>query len=300
MDTRQPLAVILALAAVYIIWGSTYLAIRWSLIDFPPFIMAGSRFVIAGLLMGAYAWYRGDRLPTARQWRNSAFLGFLLFVMGNGLVVFAEQWIVSSLAALAVSSMPIFAAMFGFLFGRELTRLDLVAVVTGFFGVYLLNHDAGMGDFLQPAALALIAAPLCWAFGSVSARSLDLPKGLMMSAAQMLAGGILLMIVSQALGESWPDEIGLLAGAAWLYQIVFGSLIAFSAYLYLLHNVRPALATSYAFVNPPLAVLFGILLAGESIDGWGVAGMVVILVSVLIINLQRAAKLPATAVPAKT
>lgn len=287
MDAALKFRVTLALAAVYIIWGSTYLAIRYALVDFPPFVMTGSRFIVAGLLMGAFAILRGDGLPTARQWRNSAFLGFLLFMMGNGLVAFAEQWIVSSLAALAVASMPIFATIFGFFFGRELTRLDLLAVIIGFSGVALLNHDAGMGDFLHPAALALIAAPMCWAFGSVSARSLDLPKGLMMSAAQMLAGGVFLMGASVSLGERWPDEIGLLAMSAWLYQIVFGSLIAFSAYLFLLHNVRPALATSYAFVNPPLAVLFGVWLAGEHVDAWGYAGMIVIVGAVALIQVQK-------------
>lgn len=287
MDSALKLRIILALAAVYVIWGSTYLAIRYSLIDFPPFIMAGSRFVIAGLALGTFALLRGSALPTWRQWRNSFFLGFLLFVIGNGGVVFAEQWIVSSLAALAVASMPIFATIFGFFFGRELTRLDLVAVFIGFTGVAILNHDAGMGDFLHPAALALVLAPMCWAFGSVAARSLDLPKGLMMSAAQMLGGGILLLGVSFGAGESWPQEIGWIAMSAWLYQIVFGSLIAFSAYLFLLHNVRPAVATSYAFVNPPLAVLFGVWLAGESVDAWGYVGMVVIVSAVVLIQVQR-------------
>ncbi|HEX7029513.1 MAG TPA: drug/metabolite exporter YedA [Gammaproteobacteria bacterium] len=287
MDAALKLRIALALAAVYIIWGSTYLAIRYSLTDFPPFIMAGSRFVIAGLALGIFAMLRGNALPTFAQWRNSFFLGFLLFVVGNGGVVFAEQWIASSLAATAVASMPIFATVFGYFFGRELTRLDLVAVFVGFAGVAILNHDAGMGSILHPAALALIAAPLCWAFGSVASRSMNLPKGLMMSAAQMLGGGVLLMAVSFALGERWPDEIGNAALAAWLYQIVFGSLIAFSAYLFLLQNVRPALATSYAFVNPPLAVLFGVWLANESVSGWGYAGMAVIVSAVVLIQAQR-------------
>lgn len=290
MDAALKFRVILALAAVYIIWGSTYLAIRYSLTDFPPFIMAGSRFVIAGLVLGAFALLRGSALPTKRQWRNSFFLGFLLFVVGNGGVVFAEQWIASSLAATAVASMPIFATIFGFFFGRELTRLDLIAVFVGFAGVAILNHDAGMGDFLHPAALALIAAPLCWAFGSVASRSMDLPKGLMMSAAQMLGGGILLMTLSFSLGESWPAEIGWVALSAWLYQIVFGSLIAFSAYLFLLHNVRPAVATSYAFVNPPLAVLFGVAIAGETVTTLGYVGMLVIVSAVVLIQVQRVGK----------
>lgn len=287
MDAALRLRIILALAAVYVIWGSTYLAIRYSLIDFPPFIMAGSRFVIAGIVLGAFALWRGGMFPTGKQWLNSFLLGFLLFVVGNGGVVFAEQWIASSLAATAVASMPIFATVFGYFFGRELTRLDIVAVFVGFAGVAILNNDAGMGDFLHPAALALIAAPLCWAFGSVASRSMDLPKGLMMSAASMLGGGVLLMAVSVSLGESWPANISPVALGAWLYQIVFGSLIAFSAYLFLLQNVRPAVATSYAFVNPPLAVLFGVWLADETVTTLGYAGMVVIVSAVVLIQVQR-------------
>ncbi len=287
MDTALKLRVMLALAAVYLIWGSTYLAIRYALVGFPPFIMAGSRFVIAGLLLGAFALWRGSALPTWRQWRNCFFIGFLLCGMGNGLVVFAEQWIVSSLAALAVASMPLFATIFGYFFGRELTRLDLLAVVVGFSGVALLNHDAGMGDFLHPAALALIAAPLCWAFGSVAARSMDMPRGLMMSAAQMLAGGITLALMSIALREDWPTTLTASAFSAWLYLIVFGSIVTFSAYLFLLEHTRPAVATSYAYVNPVIAVLLGVLLAGEQLDAWGYAGMIVIVSAVALIQVQR-------------
>lgn len=288
MDAAIRFRIVLALAAVYLIWGSTYLAIRYALDGFPPFIMAGSRFVIAGLLLGVFAVLRGSRLPTLRQWRNSLFIGFLLCAMGNGMVVFAEQWIVSSLAALAVASMPLFATIFGFFFGRELTKLDLLAVFIGFCGVALLNHDAGMGDFFHPAALALIAAPMCWAFGSVAARSMDMPKGLMMSAAQMFAGGITLCVMSIAFGESWPSTLAPQAFGAWLYLIVFGSIVTFSAYLYLLEHTRPAVATSYAYVNPVIAVLLGVLIANESIDAWGIAGMIVIVSAVALIQMQRA------------
>lgn len=287
MDAATRFRIILALAAVYTIWGSTYLAIRYSLVDFPPFLMAGSRFVIAGAVLGAFALLRGNAWPTRRQWRNGFILGFLLFVVGNGGVVFAEQWIASSLVATAVASMPIFATVFGYFFGRELTRLDLVAVLVGFAGVAILNHDAGMGDFLHPAALALVAAPVCWAFGSVASGSMDLPKGLMMSALPMLGGGIVLTATGLGLGETWPDSIGAASLGAWLYQTVFGSLVAFSAYLFLLHNVRPAVATSYAFVNPPLAVLFGVWLADETVSPLGYAGMVVIVSAVVLVQVQR-------------
>lgn len=287
MDAATRIRVLLALAALYLIWGSTYLGIRYALEGFPPFVMAGSRFVFAGLILGAIALLRGEKLPTLRQWRNAAVIGFLLAAMGNGLVVFAEQWVVSSLAALAVSCMPIFAAVFGYFFGRELTRLDAVAVLIGFVGVVLLNRDAGMGGIFHPGVIALIAAPVCWAFGSVWAQSLDLPKGFMLSASQMLAGGLILCGISLALGESWPTSLSATALAAWLYLIVFGSIIAYSSYLYLLQHTRPAVATSYAYVNPVVAVFLGIVIAGERIDAWGWTGMVVIVSAVLLIQLQR-------------
>src|SRR5690606_23138184 len=203
------------------------------------------------------------------------------------LVVFAEQWIISSLAALAVACMPIFATIFGYFFGRELTRLDVVAVLIGFAGVVLLNHDAGMGGIFHPAVIALIAAPLCWAFGSVWAQSLDLPKGWMQSASQMLAGGAILCIISLARGETWPTSLPVTTLAAWLYLVVFGSIVAYSSYVYLLQHTRPAVATSYAYVNPLIAVFLGVVIADERIDPWGWAGMVVIVSAVLLIQLQR-------------
>jgi drug/metabolite transporter (DMT)-like permease len=278
--------VILALAAVYLIWGSTYLAIRVALQDLPPFLLAASRILVAGVLLYAALRLRGAPAPTAREWRDSAVVGTLLLVIGNGGVVFAQQWVPSSLAALAVASMPIWATVFGALLGRHTGGLDLAAVCVGFAGVVLLNFDASLLSAGIGAA-ALVLAPLAWALGSTLSARLTLPKGLMMSAAQMLTGGLVLAALSLALGEPAPQRIGAGPLFAWLWLVVGGSIIAYSAYLYLLGNVRPALATSYAFVNPVVAVMFGVLLAGERLEAWGWIGMIVIVGAVAALTLSR-------------
>ena len=278
--------VLAALLAVYLIWGSTYYAIHVTLRDLTPFLMAGGRFLIAGSALFAFAWWRGTPLPTPVQWRNSALLGGLLLLVGHGGVVFAQQWVPSSLAALAVASMPIWATVFGYLAGRKHARWDLLGVAAGFAGVLLLNLDGGLlGSGL--GALALLLSPVGWAYGSMLARDLDLPKGLMLSAAQMLAGGVLLALAALAMDEPWPARFTLWPLLAWIWQIVAGSIVAYTAYLYLLAKVRPALATSYAFVNPVVAVLIGVGWGGESLDPWGWAGTVVIVGAVAVITLSK-------------
>lgn len=278
--------VLAALLAVYLIWGSTYYAIHVTLQDLTPFLMACGRFLIAGSLLFAFARWRGTPLPTARQWRNTSILGGLLLLVGHGGVVFAQQWVPSALAALAVASMPIWATVIGWLAGRKHARWDLYGVGAGFVGVVLLNLDGGiLGAGI--GAIALLIAPIGWAWGSMLSRDLDLPQGLMLSATQMLAGGALLGLAALATGEPWPARFTLWPLLAWVWQIFAGSIVAYTAYLYLLAKVRPALATSYAFVNPVVAVLLGVGWGGETLDPWGWAGTVVVVGAVALITLTR-------------
>jgi len=278
--------VLAALLAVYLIWGSTYYAIHVTLRDLTPFLMASSRFLTAGALLFAFARWRGTPLPTAVQWRNTSLLGALLLLIGHGGVVYAQQWVASSLAALAVASMPIWATVFGYLAGRKHARWDLAGVGAGFVGVVLLNLDRGiLGSGL--GALALLLSPIGWAYGSMLARDLDLPKGLMLSATQMLAGGVLLGLAALTTGEPWPERFTLWPALAWVWQVFAGSIVAYTAYLYLLEKVRPALATSYAFVNPLVAVALGVGWGGEFLDPLGWAGMVVIVGAVALITLTK-------------
>ncbi|HWP94719.1 MAG TPA: drug/metabolite exporter YedA [Gammaproteobacteria bacterium] len=282
-----PGRILAALLAVYLIWGSTYLAISVTLRDLAPFVMASSRFLTAGALL--YLWLRLVRrepAPPMHQWAGSAALSFLLLLIGHGGVVFAQQWVPSSLAALAVASMPIWAAVFASFAGRLNRPLDILAIVLGFVGVVFLNLDGALRG-AGPGMLALIVAPLAWAFGSMFSHRLPAPGGLMMSATQMLTGGLWLALASLALGEPAPERLTLWPFLGWLWQVVAGSLVAFTAYLYLLNHVRPALATSYAFVNPVIAVLLGVGLAGERLDPWGWLGTVIIVTAVAVLTLGK-------------
>ena len=283
-DTR--LLVPLALFALYVIWGSTYLAIRFALESYPPFLLAGVRFLGAGIALFAFLRWRGMAMPTARQWRNAGITGILLLGVGNGLVCFAEQRVSSGIAAVAVASMPLFAAVFSGVFGEWPTRRETVGLVIGFIGVIVLNLGAGLSGS-RLGAIALLIAAMSWAFGASWSRRQDMPAGPMNTAAQMLCASVALLIVGFVRGERLPAHPTAHATAALVYLMVFGSIIAFSAFLYVLKNARPALATSYAYVNPPVAVLFGVMLAGESVGPYDLIGMAIILVGVGAITLAR-------------
>ncbi|WP_448096275.1 drug/metabolite exporter YedA [Luteibacter yeojuensis] len=279
----------LSLFALYVIWGSTYLAIRYALVSYPPFLLAAIRFAVAGVLLFAVLRLRGAALPTPRQWKNAAIVGTLLLAGGNGLVCFAEQTVSSGIAAVAVASMPLFAALFGGIYREWPTRGESAGLLLGFVGVIVLNLGAGLSG--SPlGAIALICAAMAWAFGSVWSKRQDMPKGPMNTAAQMLCASVSLTIIAVLHGERFPPHPETGATAALAYLVVFGSIIAFSAYLYVLKTVRPALATSYAYVNPPVAVLFGVALAGEHVGPFDLAGMAIILVGVGIITMMRVRK----------
>lgn len=283
-------AIVLALAVVYLVWGSTYLAIRFALEGgWPPLLMAGLRFVAAGSILYAVLRLRGTPAPTRAQWRNSAFVGVLLLGIGNGLVCVAEQTVSSGLAAVAVSSVSLWMALFAALRGERPRRLEAVGLALGFAGVVWLNAGSSLRG--TPAGLvALLVASIAWAYGSIWSRGRDLPTPFMGAAAQMLCGGVAMLLAGVVLGErfdGWPDARGLLSVG---YLATFGSLLAFSAYIWLLHHVRPALASSNAYVNPVIAVVLGAWLAGERFGAGEVGAMSVVLLGVVAITLARAAR----------
>ena len=280
------LGLILALLAVYIIWGSTYLAIRYTLESFPPFLMAGARFLLAGALLFLLARRRGSPTPTRAQWGGAALVGGLLLVSGNGVVVFAEQSVSSSLTALVLAVVPIWAALIAGLWGQWPARREWLGLLLGFAGIVLLNLEGDMRANPLGAAL-LLTATISWALGSVWSRRLPLPSGLMASAAEMLAAGAMLSLLSLASGERMAAPPTTHALLAFLYLIVFGAIVAFSAYGYLLRHARPALATSYAYVNPVVAVALGVGLAGERVTLVGLLAMVVILAGVALVATAK-------------
>jgi drug/metabolite transporter (DMT)-like permease len=281
--SRTALAV--ALASVYLVWGSTYLFIRLAVEGYPPLLMAGTRFTVSGLLLLGWLRLRGAPMPTAVQWRNCAVIGALLLGLGNGLVCYAEQSVASAVAAIVIAAVPAWAGVFSWLYGQRLVRTEWTGIAIGFVGVVLLNLG---GEFdADPIGMAMLAiASVAWAFGSIWGRGRDLPPPFTATGAQMLCAGVILLAVGALLGERYRPDPPLLATLSLLYLTLIGSLVGFGAYVYLLAHARPALATSYAYVNPPIAVLLGVFLGGESLQSLTVAAMGVILVGVVFISLR--------------
>ncbi len=290
------LAVGAAFAAVWFIWGSTYLAIAWAVEALPPFLMAGARFVIAGGILLAWRSWRGDSLPGRREWLAATVTGGLLLLGGNGAVVWSEQVLPSGLVALIVASVPAWMVLFDWAQpgGHAPTRLTIAGVVLGFAGVLLLVGRTGgtpRSTAEGLAALAVLGGSGCWALGSVIARRGGLPASpLMATAAQMLAGGALLLAVGLAAGETsrlMDARLTAKPVLAIVYLITFGSLIAFSCYAWLLRVSTPAKVATYAYVNPAVAVALGTL-AGEPLHGGMLVAAALIVAGVVAITAGRA------------
>lgn len=276
--------VLIALATLYLAWSSTYLAIRISLESFPPFFIAGSRYMLVGAGMYLYLRLKGQKALTRPQWLSSLAVGIFLLLGGTGGVVYAEQWVGSGVAALVIATTPLWAVLFAGIWRQWPSRPEWIGLLVGFAGIILLNLDGDLRAHPKGAIL-LVAAAMSWSFGSMLGRRLPLPSGMMASAAQMFTGGLAVLFVSLLAGERINSAPSLRAVIAMAYLALFGSLIGYTAYTYLLHKVRPALATSYAYVNPALAVLLGVWLAGERISTMGIAAMLVILTGVVLVVL---------------
>ena len=288
--------VAVALLLLYLVWGSTYLAMRVALEGFPVFRMGALRFLLAGAVLFLVARVRGARLPTAAQWRNCLLVGTLLLAVGNGGVAYAEQTVGSGLAALVVSGMPLWMAFFSGVFGKWPSAGDWAALLLGGLGIVLLNLGSDL--HANPGGmLALLLSSAAWAFGSLWSRRLSLPAGAMAAAAQMLGGGVVLLGVSVLRGEHFVAFPSARSALALAYLIIFGSLVAFSAYLYLLARVRPAVASSYAYVNPVVAMVLGAALGGEAVAPVALLATPLILASVAVVLRPRRAA-PAEAPPA--
>ncbi len=287
--SASALAIALALASVYLVWGSTYLGIRFALEGgWPPLLaVSGGRMLLAGGLMYAVLRWRGMPAPTRAQWPALAFMGLLMMLLGNGMVVLAEEQVPSGLAAIAIASMPLWMGLFGAMAGRHPSRGEWLGIGIGFLGVLWLNAGSSLSS--APSGLVmLLIAPIAWAFGSVWSRGRDLPSPFMAAAAQMLCGGAMLVVLGLAMGERLPDEPTAHGTAALIYLALFGSIVGFGAYVWLLNHVRPALASSYAYVNPPIAVLLGAWLGAERFSLHDLGALAVILVGVVVISRAKA------------
>jgi drug/metabolite transporter (DMT)-like permease len=279
--------ILLALGSLYLIWGSTFLGIRIALEGFPPLLLAGIRYAVAGIATYAWVRLRGSPAPTRTEWRSALVVGTLL-VSGNACVVVAEQWVSSGMAAVAIASVPLWVALVAGVFGRWPSRGEWVGLAVGLAGVALLQTG---GDMRANPAGAVLLTVSCasWAFGSIYSRRLPMPKGLMASAAQMLAGGLVMLVLALIHGERVSGIPPSRAVLALAYLIGAGSIVAYSAYQFLLSRLRPTLAASYAYVNPVVAVGLGAAIAGESIAPRAVGALALILSGVAMLALRRQA-----------
>lgn len=284
---------LLAFAIIYFVWGSTFLAIRIGVREVPPFLLAALRFVVAGLVLYGWLLAQGERSPTARQWMSAFLLGVLIFIFDYGLLFWAEQRVPSGIAAVMMATVPAFMVLseITLLRTQRLTAGLALALLIGLGGVaVLMSHslDLGGAPIDHAGALALIVASISWSVASALTRKLPLPSSkVMSSAAQMLAGGILLSLAAAALGEFRGFHPAMVSRAAWLsllYLIVAGSIVAFTAYVWLLHHESPTKVGTHAYVNPVVAVLIGYFLGGEALGLRTIVGAGFVLISVVLIT----------------
>jgi drug/metabolite transporter (DMT)-like permease len=288
--------IIAAFASIYVIWGSTYLAIRYAIETIPPFLMGGARFLVSGALLYIWARYRGAPRPTRLHWRNAIIAGAFLLLGGNGAVIWAEQFVPSGLTALLVSILPFWLVIIEWVRPprRRPSGAVLAGLVLGFIGIIVLigpGNVGGQGDIRPLGALVLILGSLAWAIGSFWSRDAKLPdSGLLTTGMEMLGGGVLLLIVGVLSGETSHLDIHHVSRASAIglaYLVTFGSLLGFTSYIWLLDKVSPARLGTYAYVNPIVAVLLGWAIAGETLSARTAVAAVIVICAVALITTAR-------------
>jgi drug/metabolite transporter (DMT)-like permease len=296
---RPPWKTLLAFAIIYFVWGSTFLAIRVGVHEVPPLLLAAMRFLVAGLVLYGWTIARGERSPDRRQWASAFLLAFLIFVLDYGFLFWAEQRVPSGLAAVMMATIPVFMALSEILILRtqKLTVRLALALVIGIAGVAVLvsrSLNLGGAPIDGAGAGALIIGAISWSIASALTRKLPLPSSkIVSSGAQMLAGGVLLTFASAAVGEFrsfHPATVSLAAWLSLLYLIVAGSIIGFTAYVWLIHHESPTKVGTYAYVNPVVAVIIGYFFGGEAIGPRTILGTAFVIVSVVVITTARTNK----------
>jgi len=300
---RRTYKTVLAFAVIYFVWGSTYLAIRIGVHEVPPFLLAAMRFTVAGVALYAWAVMRGERSPSAREWFSASLLAILIFVIDYGLVFWSEQRVPSGLAAVMMSLNAAFMALaeIAILRTQKLTSRLVFALTLGVAGVAVLvsrTLHLGGAPIDTMGAVALLVASIGWSISSSVTRKLPLPSSkIMSSGAQMLVGGVMLFAMAAALGEFrgfHPQQVSRAAWFALLYLIVAGSIVAFTAYVWLIHHESPTRVGTYAYVNPVVAVLLGYFFAGEPLGMRTILGSAFVLVSVVVITTTPARRTAAS------
>ena len=268
------------LITVYIVWGSTYVAIAFTLETMPPLLMTGARFTVAGMFLIIILAIRGMKWPTGKQIRNCTIVGGSMLGFGVGGISVAQRTISSGLASVGIATVPIWAVLLAGLFLQQWpNKWEIAGISLGFIGIFLLNLQNGFGSN-GIGAIIIVLAALFWALGSVLSRFLDLPKGPVAYAFEMTLGGVFITLVGLILGERFLQTPSTVSFLAWFYLVVGGSLFAYSAFMYLLQNVRTSVATSYALVTPVVAILLGVLLLSETLDVYSFLAMACVLLGV--------------------
>ena len=299
-DAHRPTwKTLLAFAIIYFVWGSTFLAIRVGVREVPPLVLAAMRFSIAGVVLYGWMLARGERSPSVREWSSASLLGIVIFVFDYGLLFWSEQRVPSGIAAVMLATIPAFMALSEIIFLRtqRLTARLGLALLIGLGGVAVLvsrSLNLGGAPIDKLGAAALIFASISWSVASAMTRKLPLPQSKVMSSgAQMLAGGVFLTVAAAALGEFRNFHPSAVSREAWfslLYLIVAGSIIGFTAYVWLIHHESPTKVGTYAYVNPIVAVLVGYFLGGEALSLRTILGTLCVLISVIVITTTRAKK----------
>jgi drug/metabolite transporter (DMT)-like permease len=299
---RRTWKTLLAFAIIYFVWGSTFLAIRVGVREVPPLILAAMRFLAAGIVLYSWTMARGERPPSGRQWMSAALLGIVIFVFDYGLLFWAEQRVPSGIAAVMLATIPAFMALSEIIFLRtqKFTVRLVLALLVGIAGVAVLISawsNFGGVPIDRMGAAALMFASISWSVASVLTRLVPLPPSKVMSSgAQMLAGGVFLTLAAAMLGEFRSFHPGMVSLGAWLalvYLIVAGSIIGFTAYVWLIHHESPTKVGTYAYVNPIVAVMVGYFLGGEALSLRTILGTLCVLISVVVITTTRGKSSPA-------
>jgi len=295
-EKKKQFTIVLAFAAIYIIWGTTYLAIRLAIETIPPFLMAATRFLLPGLFLFALLRLRGEATPRRLHWRSALIIGGLLMVGGNGLITWSEQRVPTGTASLVIATVPLWITLFDWLVFKGIRpgKQVILGLFLGLIGIVLLvgpGQLRGTDDFNLFGLLILLLAPVLWSMGSLYSRGAPLPENHFMSTAiEMICGGAMLLLVGLAGGEAGRLELGAVSRqslAAMAYLAIFGSLIAFSAYIYLLKNVQPTKVATYSYVNPVIAVFLGWQVLDEVVTPTTIGAVVAIVLAVVLITTAR-------------
>lgn len=297
MSQQQPqpprIYLILAFAAVYLIWGSTYLAIRFSIQSFPPFLMSGVRYFVAGSIMYLIARFTGASAPQKVHWRSAAIIGALLLLMGNGFIAWAEEKVPSGMAALMVATVPLWFVVLYWIFfnGPRPTIRIMTGLLLGLAGIIVLigpDQLSGHGQIPAIRIAAVVTATIAWTFGSLYAKGAKLPSSpVLVTGMQMFCGGVFMIAAGTVKGE-WMQfhaaQVSTASMIGLIYLIIFGSMIGFSAYSWLVRVAPPSKVSTYAYVNPVIAVFLGWALGGEKLQWYALVGAAAIVVSVIVIT----------------